>query len=159
MSDATVCRTTITFSVPGIPRPQGSKEFKGFKGGKPILTEASAYLGQWRERVALVAHNAMVCQGGCRLITDEPVAVELEFVMPRPTSCPKRSTPPAIKRPDLDKLSRAIFDAITDTVAADESQVVDLHATKRTAELGETPGVTVTVTLCHPPTDTEWTLL
>ncbi|WP_257898915.1 RusA family crossover junction endodeoxyribonuclease [Rhodococcus qingshengii] len=61
--------------------------------------------------------------------------------MPRPKSTPKRTTPPAVKRPDIDKISRAILDAITGVLIADDSQVVDLHATKRLAELDESHGV------------------
>lgn len=128
---------TLTFSVPGKPAPQGSKRHVG----RGILVESSKEVGPWRERVALAAHNAMQ---GRELITDA-VTVGLAFVLPRPKSAPKRSTPPAAKRPDVDKLARACLDAITGTVIADDSQVIELHATKRLAEHGETPGVTITV--------------
>ena len=67
--------------------------------------------------------------------------LELEFVMPRPKSTPKKSTPAAIKRPDLDKLVRAVMDAITGVVVVDDSQIVHLVATKRIAELDEQTGV------------------
>jgi crossover junction endodeoxyribonuclease RusA len=75
-----------------------------------------------------------------------PVYVRLEFVLPRPVSTPKRRTPPAVKRPDVDKLARAVLDALTSAGAlADDSQVVDLHPIKRLAELDETPGCRITV--------------
>jgi crossover junction endodeoxyribonuclease RusA len=73
------------------------------------------------------------------------VSIGLCFVLPRPTNTPKRRTPPAAKRPDLDKLTRSALDAITGVVLLDNAQVVDLHAHKRLAGLGETPGVTVTI--------------
>jgi hypothetical protein len=74
-------------------------------------------------------------------------AVELSFVMPRPVATPKRRTPPAVKKPDLDKCIRAVFDALTGVVLADGSLVVDVHgARKRLADIGEEPGVVIVVT-------------
>jgi crossover junction endodeoxyribonuclease RusA len=131
----------ISFFVPGKAAPQGSKAFKGIRGGHAILAESSKAVGPWRERVALAAHNAM---GGQQLIGGA-VTVRLSFVLPRPVATPKRRTPPATKKPDVDKLARAILDAITDTIIADDSQVVDLRASKRLAEIGEAPGVVIRV--------------
>jgi crossover junction endodeoxyribonuclease RusA len=105
------------------------------------MIESSREVGPWRERVALVAHNAMV---GQELLAGA-VAVVLAFTLPRPKSTPKSYTPNAIKRPDLDKLARACLDAITGTVIWDDSQVTNLQATKRIAEIGETPNVRITV--------------
>ncbi len=127
----------IAFYVPGRPAPQGSKRHVG----RGIMVESSCEVGPWRERVALAAHNGM---GGRELFAGA-VAVRLDFVLPRPKSAPKRSTPPAIKRPDADKLARAVLDAITSTVIVDDAQVVELIAAKRIAELGETPGVRIAV--------------
>jgi crossover junction endodeoxyribonuclease RusA len=135
--------TAITFTVPGKPAPQGSKTFKGFRNGRGIMVESSKDLGPWRERVALAAHNAMLGQP----LLSGAIALRLDFVLPRPKSTPKRSTPHAVKRPDVDKLARACLDAITGTVVDDDSQVVDLHATKRLAEIDETPGVQITASI------------
>lgn len=121
----------IAFFVPGRPAPQGSKRHVG----RGILIESSKEVGPWRERVALAAHSH------AQQLSTGPVGIRLEFVMPRPKSAPKRSTPAATKRPDVDKLARAILDALTDTCFADDSQVVSLHATKRLAEIDEAPGV------------------
>jgi crossover junction endodeoxyribonuclease RusA len=131
--------TAVSFTVPGRPAPQGSKRHVG----RGIMVESSKELGPWRERVALCAHSAM-CG---RSLLDGAVRVRLDLTLPRPKSAPKRSTPPAVKRPDVDKLARAILDAITGIIVRDDSQIVDLHATKRLAELGETPGVAITVEL------------
>jgi crossover junction endodeoxyribonuclease RusA len=128
---------SLAFHVPGKPAPQGSKRHVG----RGILIESSKEVGPWRERVALAAHRAM---DGRPLISDA-VAVRLAFTMPRPQSAPKRITPPASKRPDVDKLARAVLDALTDVVLADDSLIVDLSATKRLAEIGEAPGVNVVV--------------
>lgn len=122
----------IEFFVPGHPAPQGSKRHVG----RGILIESSKAVGPWRERVALAAHNAM-CG---RSLLAGPITLTLQFVMRRPVSAPKRSTPPATKRPDGDKLARAVFDALTGVIYQDDAQVVDHHVTKRLAEIGETPG-------------------
>lgn len=127
----------VRFFVPGKPAPQGSKRHVG----RGILIESSKEVGPWRERVALAAHNVMA---GTALF-DGAVTVVLNFVLPRPKSAPKRSTPAAIKRPDLDKLERAILDAITGVIISDDSQVVSLLGHKRIAEIGETGGVDIRV--------------
>lgn len=128
---------TLTFFVPGKPAPQGSKRHIG----NGVLLESSPHVGPWRERVAIAAHNAM----NGRPIYSGQVEVWLDFILPRPKSTPKTRTPPAIKRPDIDKLARAILDAITGTILADDAQVTYLSATKRLAEIDETPGVRIEV--------------
>lgn len=130
---------TVEWFVPGKPAPQGSKRHVG----RGILIESSKEVGSWRERVALAAHQ-MMRQSGFPVF-DGPVAVCLDFVLPRPKSAPKRTTPPASKRPDLDKLARACLDAITETVITDDARVTSLSARKRLAEIGETAGVTIRV--------------
>jgi crossover junction endodeoxyribonuclease RusA len=125
----------VEFFVPGKPAPQGSKRHVGHG----IMVESSRELGAWRERVALAAHTAMA---GSELSAGA-VTLALSFVLPRPKSTPKRLTPPAVKRPDLDKLVRAVLDAITDVVIVDDAQVTNLYATKRLAGLGENPGVNI----------------
>jgi crossover junction endodeoxyribonuclease RusA len=139
-SIAPVTVTSISFTVPGKPAPQGSKRHVG----RGIMVESSKEVGPWRERVALAAATAMSVAGHSIIAT--AVAVEAEFILPRPKSTPKRRTPPATKRPDCDKLLRAILDAITHVAIADDALAVDLRATKRLAELGEQPGARITVT-------------
>ncbi len=127
----------VEFFVPGKPAPQGSKRHVGHG----IMVESSRELGPWRERVALAAHAAMA---GSELLAG-PVTLALGFVLPRPKSTPKRRTPAATKRPDVDKLARAVLDAVTGVLIVDDSQIVDLHARKRLAELGEVPGVHIRI--------------
>jgi crossover junction endodeoxyribonuclease RusA len=134
--------TELLFFVPGDPAPQGSKRaFRNQHTGRIQLTESSKKVGPWRERVAIAAHNAM-CSGA---VFDGAVSITLNFVLPRPKSAPKRSTPPAVKRPDLDKLIRSCLDAITGVVVSDDSRVISLAAYKRIAEIGETAGCEIRV--------------
>lgn len=136
--------------VRGHPAAQGSKRHVG--GGR--LIESSKRLPKWREAVqdAALQHLHPIPPG-------VPVRVEIHFVMPRPKSLPKsRPTPPAVKRiGDLDKLCRAILDGLDGPAYADDSQVVELVADKRIAELGEEPGARIHVSpveALKPPTPT-----
>lgn len=132
----------VEFWVPGIPQPQGSK--KGFvtRSGKVAMVESAVKVKPWRSDVKVFAALAM----GDRPPMSGPVFVRCDFVMRRPLSTPKtRVTPPAVKKPDLDKILRAILDALTGTVYLDDSAVVELVGTKRIAELNEQPGVRVVV--------------
>lgn len=105
------------------------------------MVESSKAVGPWRTVVAwsaAQAHQAAPADG--------PLAVTVEFVMPRPQRLPKRPpTPPHTSKPDTDKLLRAVGDALTGVVWRDDSQVVDLHGTKRYAELDEQPGAHIRV--------------
>lgn len=128
--------------VPGNPAPQGSKSPKGrTKAGKIILVESSKAVKPWRETIVLMARQ----RGG--ILPVGPIVANLDFVMPRPKRTAKtKPTPPALKRNgDLDKLVRAVFDAITGVWIEDDAHIVGLRATKRIAEPGEEPGVAIRV--------------
>ena len=134
--------------VPGKPISQGSKTLVAYRGpnGRMRVTmrESAKHLASWRE---LIAYTARQAYGARPLIPrDVPVTLDLEFVLPRPASAPKRRTPPAVKKPDLDKIARAVGDALTHVVYSDDSQVTELHARKRVAEPNEPPGVHIRVT-------------
>ncbi|MEV2222676.1 RusA family crossover junction endodeoxyribonuclease [Nocardia vinacea] len=127
--------------VPGVPAPQGSKRHVG--NGR--LIESSKRLKPWRETVTKVAQQANPP------MLDGPVVLGLEFVMPRPKATPKtKPTPPAVKRPDIEKLARAIADALTGVTFADDSQVVAMPLAKRIADLGEPCGVHIEFDSCTP---------
>ena len=102
------------------------------------MIESSTALGPWRQRIALFTHNALTDID----LLDGPITLQLHFVMRRPVNTPAK-TPPAIKRPDIDKLCRAVLDGITGTAIYDDSQITELSASKRIAAPGETPGVQI----------------
>lgn len=123
--------------VPGVAAPQGSKRHVG----RGIMVESSAKLKPWRESVRW---SILEVWRGTPLVG--AVTVDLEFIMPRPASTPKRATPSAVKRPDIDKLCRAMLDAIGSAgVWGDDSQVTTLRAGKRIAEIGEAPGCRIVI--------------
>lgn len=136
----------IAFWVSGVPKPQGSKRAFNHPATKRIVMveAAGAPLKDWRFDVKSTAAARMA---GRPLIA-QPTGVQLqvEFVLPRPVSLPKnKATPRAVKKPDLDKLIRAVCDALKGVVYADDSQVVELVIGKRTAELGEQTGARINV--------------
>jgi crossover junction endodeoxyribonuclease RusA len=126
---------TISFLVHGLPAPQGSTR-SWVVNGRPVITSAAKGLSTWRRLVADVAQ---------RYAPDEPwegpVGIDLQFGLPKPKSAPKKRRVWPDKRPDLDKLTRAVLDALTYVVFADDSQVVQIRATK---DYGA-PGVTIEV--------------
>lgn len=121
----------LVFHVPGKPAPQGSKRYLG--PGRAI--ESSKHLPAWRADVRAAAAVAVRHDP-----VAAPVGVELTFVMARPKSHHRtgrnshilRDGAPAFPagKPDVDKLARAVLDALTTIVYADDQQVVQLIATK-----------------------------
>ena len=111
--------------VRGIPTPQGSK--RGFIVGERvnIVDTNPRALKDWRAAINFVLQSEWK---GPPL--EGPVCVALTFKLPRPKSTPKKRFHVTVK-PDLDKLIRAAFDAMTGIVFLDDKQVAQVHATKR----------------------------
>ncbi len=123
----------IRFFVPGLPRPQGSKKAINVKGlNYSVLVEQVKGVEKWRRVVGKVAGNLWKP----RVPANGKVHVSLEFIMPW-RKHPSHAYPPD----DLDKLCRAVLDAMTGIVYRDDSQVVYLEATKRRADETDDPGV------------------
>jgi crossover junction endodeoxyribonuclease RusA len=116
--------TSITFLVHGLPVPQGSSRVWMAKG-RPIITSTAKGLSSWRRLVADVAQRFAP-----DVPWEGPVGVDLHFGLPKPKSAPKTRRVWPDKRPDLDKLTRAVLDSLTYVIFADDSQVVEIRATK-----------------------------
>lgn len=115
----------VTFSVEGLPAPQGSKRHVG--GGR--MVESSRKVGPWRALVEVAARQAMT-----EPFTG-PVAVTLTFHMPMPKSRPAKirrlGTIWSSVRPDIDKLARSTLDALTASgIIDDDARVARLRADK-----------------------------
>ena len=126
--------------VPGEPKPQGSKRGFVTKTGRVAMVEmAGTPLKRWRESITWVMRGEAAKNGW--EVTDAPVSVKLIFEVKQPKK-PKTHVP--VTRPDIDKLARAVLDAITDTglIWRDDSQVVRLSAEKKYARAGK-QGVTI----------------
>lgn len=128
------------FDVIGIPVPQGSMKAFIPKGRSyPVITTDNKSLKNWRDLVSLVAQDHA---------PEKPikgaVQVMLLFRLPVPQSYPKTKKVYALKRPDVDKMCRAIFDSLSGIFWFDDSQVVDLRARKELAYNAQ-PGVTIVI--------------
>jgi Holliday junction resolvase RusA-like endonuclease len=139
----------IVIGVRGVPIPQGS--MKAFVVGPPharraVVTPDNARTKPWKAAVTDMAGRVMERLGQRPL--DGPVGVDVVFRMPRPKGhfgrrglLPSAPATPATK-PDIDKLARAILDALTGIVFRDDSQVVALRLAKVYAD---DPGATITI--------------
>jgi Holliday junction resolvase RusA-like endonuclease len=115
----------IAIDVRGIPAPGGSK--RGFlhkATGRVIVVDACRRSKDWK---ALVSHAAAEAYAGEPLVG--PVALEVEFRMPRPkahyTTRGLRATAPEhhTRVPDATKLLRSTEDALTGICWHDDAQV------------------------------------
>ncbi len=131
--------TELAIAVYGRPAPQGSKKLVASNR----FIEASKYLPAWRKAVTLAAVEAINDQGWSAL--ESAVELECVFYLERPGTVPPKKRPHPIKPPDVDKLARAVSDALTDAGAyLDDSQVIKLTAFKFYADNRE-PGAFVTL--------------
>jgi Holliday junction resolvase RusA-like endonuclease len=152
---------TISFFVPGVPAPGGSKAFKGFYNKTtasgvvvkiPLLADSCKNNAPWRQSVQVFARQAY---------TGEPLAcpvdMQITFYRTRPknhfnskgeikTNAPKFPT----GKPDTTKLTRALEDALKGILWRDDSQVVTQHVRKRYDAI---PGAHVIIAEATDPYD------
>jgi crossover junction endodeoxyribonuclease RusA len=121
----------VAFTVHGEAQTQGNLR-RGARGG---LYEANPKLRVWRERIGQTAGAAM----GGRAVFDGALRLRLRFLLVRPDghyttkgehNAEGRRHPYPAKRPDLDKLTRAVLDACTGVVWSDDARVVQLEVSK-----------------------------
>lgn len=103
------------------------------------MIEASKRLHPWRDLVI----EAVRDQADLTDKLEGPVDVKLEFRIPTPKK-PLHSTPISRRAGDIDKLSRAVLDALTiGGIINDDSQVINLKASKE--YVADLPGVIITI--------------
>ena len=129
----------MTITVHGEPAPQGSKSFKGMRGGHAILAESSKKVKPWREAVKWAAiermDSAKWSDGGFGQgeAFAGPVTVEVDFYFTHPKTGKRRASHSV--KPDIDKLLRSTFDALKDAgVFEDDSRICSVQARKHYAD-------------------------
>ena len=122
---------SFSFFVPGEPITEGST--RAFASGQRVVVthDRGPELAAWRTRVKRAAQEA-AREAGWEPRYDGPVVVDAVFMLRRPKSAKKRLMPHV--KPDLDKLIRAVGDALAPYkqpgVLKDDSRIVTWRATK-----------------------------
>jgi crossover junction endodeoxyribonuclease RusA len=133
----------ITFTAYGTPIPKGSTKAFFRQGMRfPVVTNDNKRTKPWADTVKCAALDAIGSSN--ILFPDGPVRIDILFKLPRPKSLSKNVVH-HVKKPDVDKLTRAIFDSLTGVIWTDDSQVVDQHSLKTYAADGEMPGAHITI--------------
>jgi len=109
------------------------------KAPRAIVVNDNPRAKDWEQRIATEAQKV----GGGALFTG-PVILTVAFHLPRPKSLPKRVSH-HMTRPDCDKATRCVLDALTGVLYGDDGQVVELHVRKQFAELGVAPRADITL--------------
>lgn len=125
-----------TFVVYGVPEPQGSKTAIPNKRNpnRPFLVEGGDNAARerrksWRSEVIAAAKQDFAGPP-----FDGPLKVEIKFVFPRPASA-RKAQHYKVSKPDVDKLARAVMDALTlARVIVDDSRVAYLRCWKELAD-------------------------
>lgn len=128
----------IEFDVPGMPIPKGSAKAFMRKGARfpTVIQDNAAKQKPWASMIGLCAAQEMA-RTGTKLSTGA-MSITVSFAMPRP-KCHMNSKgnvrPNApyhpVTKPDIDKLLRCVFDALTGIVWRDDSQVIQTVTTKQ----------------------------
>lgn len=141
----------VSFFIEGEPVAQPRPKFSR-AGGFVRAYTPEKFVGPWKKLCMWRADQERVA--GIEL--DGPVALSLEFVMPRPAGhfgtgrnagVLKASAPMFhVIKPDADNLTKAVMDAFTEArVWRDDSQVMRHETAKRYAKPGESSGCRVEI--------------
>lgn len=144
----------VAFTIPGEPVAQGSMVAAISRTtGKPFVKSGNeAKLRRWRTHAATVAGEAF----RSRMIPKGvPLMIEARFYFERPknqhgtgrnSAIVKASAPPVpVVRPDGDKLCRALFDALTGVIYADDAQIATHQVWKLYADATAEPRTEIVV--------------
>jgi Holliday junction resolvase RusA-like endonuclease len=122
----------VSYVIVGLPCPKGSKTAI-MRGDRAHVIDAGSNSG----RAKLAAWKRDLANGldGGERAPDGPLWVGLYFRLPMPKSRPaairKAGRGPSTVKPDIDKLTRTVLDALTlAEVISDDAVVCELYATK-----------------------------
>lgn len=158
--------SVLAFTVFGVPQPKGSTQSFGYlakdpatgvpktrttRTGKvvPVIRTATKSdnpkNAEWQKTVA---DEAMVAAANARprfrrLEAGTAISLELAFYLPKPEAAKKAAR--HTKRPDFDKLTRSVADALTGVLWDDDGQVDYAVVRKRYVELLGRPRVEINV--------------
>jgi crossover junction endodeoxyribonuclease RusA len=131
-------------NVPGIPIPKGSMVGLWSDTSKRVIVKhEQKKLKQWQRDIGWIVKGAMNRPLFLMALADQPVTLELVFYLPAPGDAKPGHPVPWLATPDLDKLVRAVLDALKGILYVDDRQVWSVRAQKRSACPTASPGVTI----------------
>lgn len=135
-----------TFTVDGIPVGKGRPKFA--RRGNFVTAYTPKKTVDYESTVKAAGQQAM----GSQEPLETPISLYLYVRVPIPASYSKKATAACldgsqkpIKKPDADNVLKAISDALNGVCYKDDSQIVNIHATKVYATV---PGVDVCIKEC-----------
>lgn len=135
-----------TFTVEGTPVGKGRPKFA--RRGNFVSAYTPKKTVDYESLVKQAGQQAM----GASEPLETPVSLYLYVRVPIPTSYSKKATAACLdgsqkptKKPDLDNIGKAIMDALNGICYKDDSQIVNIHATKVYATVA---GVDVCIKEC-----------
>ena len=137
----------MMFVIDGEAIPQGSKTVAQ-GGGKVWLRDANPKLKRWRETVTAQVLEQMQANEYEQFQAHAPIRAILLFQLPKPKSVNREY--PTVK-PDIDKLTRAIFDSLeAANVMPGDQQITSVHASKYYCAENDTPKVYINLHIYTP---------
>ncbi len=133
-------KTKVSFFVRGYAQTKGSTKAFMRPGMRfPVITNDNPKTKEWAKTIQVVAQMSAP---DITELWSGPIALKLIFYMKKPASYPKSRDLWHIKKPDLDKLVRAVGDALTGVIYTEDSHVVEIVTAKHYSNL---PGVWIEV--------------
>lgn len=128
----------VKFVVYGVAAGKGSTTSRFVPGRGRTFTHSPKSTQDWERLVKVVAQGHIPAGG----LLDGPLHLQLRFYLPKPKSAPKRRRTWPDRKPDLDKLIRAVADGLTGVLYTDDARIVSIMALK---DFDATPRVEVAV--------------
>lgn len=134
---------SITFHAEGVPAPQGSKTRTRYG-----MFESSKRVKPWRE---IVTQAAVQAGEDAHLLgpLTPPYRLDVWFHIPKPRST-RATHPVAPTIGDLDKLVRAVGDALTASGLIQDDRFIVRLVTEKAWAAGEKPGATIRIAEVGP---------
>ena len=116
----------IEFTVYGDPvGKQAAKAFYNPKAkGRKIIMFSPKNTKDWEQLIRSAAQDHVPDE-----LFDDPLCASVTFYMLKPKSRPKKCLYPD-RKPDLDNLEKAVFDALEKVIYTNDSRIVEKHSYK-----------------------------
>ena len=134
----------IAFTVHGSPIAQPRQRHRVVAAHGRIFatnyTPAKAPVNQWKSDVKMAAVNALPNPGAASMLSlyRGPAWIHIWLYLPRPASKSRKKDPdgsiPCTSKPDIDNCYKAIADALTGVLVADDRQFCEIQVRKYYAE-------------------------